>query len=105
MKVYMNFEELAVSVVEWAKVKGILDCGTRLGQARKTLEEAAELLNAVEDDDRAEIIDAIGDVVVTVIIQAEMNGMNVVDCLQSAYDVISKRSGTMLDGVFVKDGA
>lgn len=105
MKVHMNFDELTTSVVEWARVKGILDKGTREGQAYKTLEEAQELMDAVDDDDRAEIIDAIGDVLVTVIIQAEMNGLNVTDCLQSAYDVIAKRSGTMLDGVFVKDGA
>ena len=103
MKVHMSFNELTTSVVEWARLKGILDNGTRLGQARKTLEEAAELLNAVEDDDRAEIIDAIGDVLVTVIIQAEMNGLNVTDCLQSAYDVISKRTGKMENGMFVKD--
>ena len=103
MKVHMNFDELTTSVVEWAKLKGILDNGTRLGQARKTLEEANELLSAVEDDDRAEIVDAIGDVLVTVIIQAEMNGLNVTDCLQSAYDVISKRTGKMVGGVFVKD--
>ena len=26
------------------------------------------------------------------------------DCLESAYNVISKRTGKMVDGVFVKDG-
>jgi hypothetical protein len=32
-----------------------------------------------------------------------MQGVSVQDCLQSAYNVISKRTGVMKDGQFVKD--
>ena len=95
--------DLIANTIEWARLKGILDNGTRQGQAWKTMEEANELLKAVLEDNRAEIIDAIGDVMVTVIIQAQMNGLKVEDCLRSAYDVISKRTGRMEGGVFVKD--
>ena len=95
--------DMIANVIEWARLKGILDNGTREGQAWKTIEEANELLKAVQENNDAEVIDAIGDVMVTIIIQAQMNGLRVEDCLRSAYDVISKRTGKMKDGVFVKD--
>lgn len=95
--------DLIANTIEWARLKGILDNGTRQGQAWKTMEEANELLKAVLEDNRAEIIDAIGDVMVTIIIQAHMNGLRVEDCLRTAYNVIAKRTGKMQGGVFVKD--
>ncbi len=32
-----------------------------------------------------------------------MQGVSIVDCLQSAYNVIKDRTGKMIDGQFVKD--
>ena len=87
----------------WAKDKGILDNATPIKQALKTQEEVTELLNAIVDNDRAEIIDAIGDIMVTLIIQAKMQNLNLFECLQSAYNVISKRTGKMVNGQFLKD--
>ena len=52
---------------------------------------------------RIEIEDALGDILVTIIIQAEMQGMSLVNCLESAYNIIAKRTGKMVDGQFVKD--
>jgi len=40
---------------------------------------------------------------VTLIIQAEMQNVCIEDCLQQAYGVISKRTGKMENGMFVKD--
>jgi phosphoribosyl-ATP pyrophosphohydrolase len=34
---------------------------------------------------------------------AESQGLDLEDCLQSAYDVISKRTGKMINGTFIKD--
>ena len=87
----------------WAKDKGILDNATPIKQALKTQEEVTELLNAIVDNDRAEIIDAIGDIMVTLIIQAKMQNLDLFECLQSAYNVISKRTGKMVNGQFLKD--
>ena len=87
----------------WAKEKGILDNATPIKQALKTQEEVTELLNAIVDNDRAEIIDAIGDIMVTLIIQAKMQNLDLFECLQSAYNVISKRTGKMVNGQFLKD--
>jgi NTP pyrophosphatase (non-canonical NTP hydrolase) len=99
----MDYFELETAVIDWAKEKGILDKGTPMAQALKTLEETTELCNAVNANDYAEIEDALGDVMVTILIQAEMQGMSLEDCLESAYNTISKRKGKMIDGQFVKE--
>ena len=98
-----NYNELEALVIAWAEQKGIFENGTYRGQALKTLEEVQELQEAIENDDRDEVIDALGDILVTIIIQAEMHELSLVDCLDSAYNVIAKRSGKMVDGQFVKD--
>ena len=91
------------NVLDWAKEKGILDKATPIAQAEKTLEEVNELIEAIKADDKAEIKDALGDILVTIIIGAEMQGWDIEDCLQTAYDVIKGRTGKMIDGQFVKD--
>jgi NTP pyrophosphatase (non-canonical NTP hydrolase) len=69
----------------------------------KTLEEVEELTHALADRNLAEIADAIGDIYVTLVIQAEMQGLRMSDCIDGAYNVISKRTGKMVNGQFVKD--
>lgn len=46
--------------------------------------------------------DGIGDVVVTLIILAQQNGLTLEECLDMAYGEIKGRTGKMVDGVFVK---
>jgi NTP pyrophosphatase (non-canonical NTP hydrolase) len=99
----MKYNELESLVIAWATQKGILEKGTPAAQCDKTLEEVYELHDAIKNNDRDEIIDALGDILVTIIIQAEMQGLKLEDCLQSAYNVISKRKGQMIDGQFVKE--
>jgi NTP pyrophosphatase (non-canonical NTP hydrolase) len=94
---------LKKKVLVWAKDKGILDNATPMSQFIKTLEEVSELGTAINANDRDEIIDAIGDIAVTLIIQAELNGLDFDQCLESAYNVIAKRKGTMINGTFVKE--
>lgn len=94
---------LSSLIEEWAEEKGILSKATPLTQAIKTKEEVGELYHAILDDNRDEIKDAIGDIMVTLIIQCKMQGMDLQDCLESAYNVIKNRTGKMVDGVFVKD--
>lgn len=115
----MNYQELEKLVIKWAKDKQILDKATPLAQARKTYEEVLELIEAVEVQEEGEetfynikgklvntseeVKDALGDILVTIIIQSEMQGLKLEDCLESAYNVISKRTGFMKDGQFVKN--
>ena len=98
--------ELIQNVLQWGIDKNIIGTdgkGTRYGQADKMLEEANETHMAVNTNDLRDVKDGIGDTVVTLILLADMYGWTLEECLQVAYDVISKRTGKMVDGVFVKD--
>jgi NTP pyrophosphatase (non-canonical NTP hydrolase) len=99
----MDYFELECAVEEWALDKGILSKATPMAQALKTLEETTEFCRAVNSNDREEIIDAMGDIMVTLIIQAKMQNLKLEECLESAYNVISKRTGVMKNGQFHKD--
>ncbi len=99
----MDYFELECAVENWAMEKGILSKATPMAQALKTLEETTEFCTAVNNNDRAEIVDAMGDIMVTLIIQAKMQDLSLEECLESAYNVISKRTGKMVNGQFVKD--
>jgi len=99
----MNYLNLEERVLQWAENKGILDNAKPINQALKTLEEVNELLTGIVTDDREEIKDAFGDILVTIIIGAELQGLNLLDCLQSALNIIEKRTGKMINGQFVKD--
>tara|TARA_R110000868_G_scaffold100712_1_gene277058 strand:+ start:574 stop:882 length:309 start_codon:yes stop_codon:yes gene_type:complete len=98
-----SYNELEALVIAWATQKGIFEKGTPIAQAGKTVEEVQELIDAIDVNNKAEIEDALGDILVTIIIQAEMQGLELVQCLESAYNVIAKRTGKMVDGQFVKD--
>jgi hypothetical protein len=99
--------ELIQNVLQWGIDKNITGAngkGTRYGQSDKMLEEAKETYSAVTRNDLMDVKDGIGDTAVTLILLADMYGWTLEECLQVAYDVISKRTGKMVDGVFVKDG-
>ncbi len=98
-----KFEELKKNVIRWATEKGIFEKGTPEAQAWKTLEEAQEILDGIITENKEEVVDGIGDTLVTLIIQAEMQGVDLLDCLEIAYNVIAKRKGKMIDGQFVKE--
>jgi NTP pyrophosphatase (non-canonical NTP hydrolase) len=118
--------KLIQQVKEWAidkKITGKNGEGTIDGQSKKMIEEANETLAAcsrlvgigrardfqgnnlifLEAYTLVEVKDGIGDTLVTLIILAEMLGTNLDECLQMAYDTISKRTGKMVNGTFVKD--
>jgi NTP pyrophosphatase (non-canonical NTP hydrolase) len=104
MKETQSFGMTEFQVMQWAADRGIYENGTALGQARKTVEEANELLAAVAVNDRAEIADAIGDVMVTLVNVGVLCDMDVRQCFYNAYKVIEHRKGYMnKDGQFVKE--
>jgi len=87
----------------WAEAKGIYANSTQEKQFLKYTEECGELANAILKNNKEEIIDAIGDCVVVLTSIAHMNNMKIEDCIESAYNVIAKRKGTMVNGAFVKE--
>ena len=88
---------------EWAQDRGLYDEGNAHTQYVKLQEEAGELAKALLKEDKPEIIDAIGDMVVVLTNLSHMQGVTIEQCIDSAYKVISKRTGKMINGTFVKD--
>lgn len=112
--------ELIEKTRQWFHDKGIISNSTPLKQLEKTQEELTETRDAAvihsylrssgfdEEEDFVieqynEIKDGVGDQIVTLIGVCEMYGFSLEECLQMAYDTISKRSGKMENGIFIKD--
>lgn len=88
---------------EWAKSRGIYEKGDCKTQIIKLQEEVGELAKAILKNDEKEFIDAIGDCVIVLTNLSSLGGHNIEHCIDSAYNVILKRSGTMINGTFVKN--
>ncbi len=86
----------------WAKDRGIYDKGNSHTQYIKLMEEAGELAEALLKNDKYEIKDAIGDMVVVLTNLAVLEGMQIENCIESAYNEIANRKGKMQNGTFVK---
>ena len=87
----------------WAEIRGLYEKGDPMVQYVKLQEEAGELAKALLKDDQPEVIDAIGDIVVVLTNLAHQRGVYIEECIQTAYEVINKRTGKMINGTFVKD--
>ena len=91
------------NIRDWAKERGLYDKGNSHTQYVKLQEEAGELAKALLENDKAEVIDAIGDMVVVLTNLAHLEGVHIETCIAEAYKVISNRKGKMINGTFVKD--
>lgn len=88
---------------EWALTRGLYQQGDPMTQYVKLQEECGELAKALLKKDEPEVIDAVGDIIVVLTNLAHLKGYKIEDCIESAYDVIKKRTGKMSNGTFVKD--
>ena len=88
---------------DWAGERGLYTNGDTKTQFCKLMEEGGELGRAILKEDKAEFIDAIGDMVVLLTNLAHLGGVTIEHCIDSAYDEIKTRTGIMSNGTFVKD--
>jgi len=88
---------------DWAATRGLYDEGDSHTQYVKLQEECGELAKALLQDDKPEVIDAIGDIVVVLTNLAHLQGYDIEYCIDEAYKVIATRTGKMINGTFVKD--
>jgi len=88
---------------EWADERGLYENGDPKTQALKLVEEVGEIARAILKEDDCEIVDGIGDCVVVLTNLAELIGEPIEECIEQAYFEISKRTGKMVNGTFVKD--
>jgi len=100
---YMKTDNRFQLIRDWAGERGLYTKGDKKTQFCKLMEEAGELGRAVLKDDQPEFVDAIGDMVVVLTNMAHLGGTTIEDCIDAAYEVISKRTGKMVNGTFVKD--
>jgi len=87
----------------WAAERGIYEKGNSHTQYVKLQEEAGELAKALLKNDRPEIVDGIGDMIVVLTNLAYIEGLFIEDCIESAYSEILNRKGKMINGTFVKE--
>lgn len=121
----MNFEELKTKVEEWANDKDLLHSENADRQFMKFIEEVFEFKtemdilvryrNYYRENSQKKIPKAeheritkkaeleLGDIIVTLIVLSKQLDIDIVDCLNMAYDKISKRKGKTIDGLFVKE--
>lgn len=100
---YMQTDNRFQLIRDWAGERGLYTKGDKKTQFCKLMEEAGELGRAVLKDDQHEFVDAIGDMVVVLTNMAHLGGTTIEECIDAAYKVISKRTGKMVNGTFVKD--
>jgi len=91
------------NIRDWAQTRGLYDEGNSHTQYVKLQEEAGELAKALLDNDKMEVMDAIGDMVVVLTNLAHLQETTIESCIAQAYNEIKNRKGSMINGTFVKD--
>ena len=89
----MTYTKVELDVIRWSEARKIIPNSTPFAQAMKAVEEINELVDALREDKREDAIDAVGDTVVCLINVCALMDVNLVDCLEAAYQQIKDRKG------------
>lgn len=96
-------KELIENVLHWGAAKGLLGPDGAERQVLKAVSEMGEFADEVLKGDKDKQIMECGDVLVTLILSAHKLGFDIEEALGAAYEKISNRTGTTVNGVFIKD--
>ena len=100
----MSYANVGIKIIQWAEARKIIPNSTPEVQLLKAMSEMGELADATIKKDKEAIVDAVGDVMVCLVNYCALQDLNLVDCMEVAYDQIKNRKGTLLsNGLFVKD--
>jgi len=100
----MSYAKLEMLTIQWGEARQIVQNSTPYAQAKKTQEELYELFEAIEDNDKAAMADAYGDILVTLIMGCATADLDLVKCLEGAYNEIKDRKGHLSkEGLFIKE--
>jgi NTP pyrophosphatase (non-canonical NTP hydrolase) len=95
---------IEMDVIRWGEARQIVQNSNPRAQAIKTLEEVGELIQAISDNDREAMIDAYGDILVTLVMGCATANLDLVKCFSHAYEQIKDRKGYLSpEGIFVKE--
>lgn len=100
----MSYAAIEIKIIQWAEARKIIPNSTPEVQLLKAISEMGELADATIKNDQEAIVDSVGDVMVCLINYCALQNLNLVDCMEIAYDQIKNRKGILLpNGVFKKD--
>jgi NTP pyrophosphatase (non-canonical NTP hydrolase) len=100
----MSYSIIELEVIRWGEARQIVQHSNPRAQAIKTLEEVGELMQAIADNDREAMIDAYGDILVTLVMGCATADLDLVKCFEHAYGQIKDRKGYLSpEGIFVKE--
>lgn len=97
-----NADVIINAIKEWGRKHDLHDPVMQYAKVNEEIGEIAHELTRGNLNTLA-MEDAIGDSAVTLIILSDILGMDFVECMYKAYNVIKDRKGTTKDGSFVKD--
>ena len=99
-----SYAHIEMLIIQWAEARKIIQNSNPESQLLKAVSEMGELADATIKNDEEAIVDAVGDVMVCLVNYCALQDINLVDCMEVAYDQIKNRRGTLLpNGVFKKD--
>lgn len=100
----MSYANVEMKIIQWAEARKIIPNSTPETQLLKAMSELGELADATIKKDRDGVVDGVGDVLVCLVNYCALQDINLVNCMESAYNQIKHRKGTLLpNGVFVKE--
>ena len=95
---------IEMNVIRWGEERKIVQHSNPRAQAIKTLEEVGELMQAITDNDREAMMDAYGDILVTLVMGCATADLDLVTCFKHAYEQIKDRKGHLSpEGIFIKE--
>lgn len=100
----MTYSNVEMKIIQWAEARKIIPNSNPETQLLKAVSEMGELADATIKNDKEAIVDSVGDVMVCLVNYCALQDINLVDCMEVAYDQIKNRRGTLLpNGVFRKE--
>lgn len=100
----MTYRIVETEILRWAEARKIIPNSTPTAQYLKAVSEIGELADAINKRDMPAVKDAVGDTLVCLINMCALLDIDMIDCLNGAWDQIKDRKGTLLpSGVFVKE--
>lgn len=99
-----SYREIEMGIIRWSEDRRIIPNSTPQAQLLKAFEEMGELASGVAKKNREATVDAVGDVMVCLINMCALLDIDLVACMQSAYNEIKDRKGTLTpEGIFIKE--
>lgn len=100
----MSYRETELDILRWAEDRRIIPNAKPHTQLLKAVSEMGELADAELKSSDLDVEDAVGDVMVCLIIYCALKDIDLVRCMKLAYDTIKDRTGTLTpDGTFIKE--